>query len=86
VVTQHRFQLSNNNLVGWFIRGLHFEYKLNAGKNGKVTSFTVEARLKAYGVAGVSSYLALRPLINLRAAASATRWTSTLRRKTCRLL
>ena len=39
--------------------GYDFEYKLDARKNGKLTGFTVEARPRPYGVAGVRSYLAV---------------------------
>lgn len=41
------------------VGGYDFEYKFNAGKNGKITGFTVEARPKPYGAAGVRSYLAV---------------------------
>lgn len=39
--------------------GYDFEYNFNAGKNGKIIGFTIEARPQPYGVAGVRSYLAV---------------------------
>lgn len=42
--------------------GYDFEYNFNAGKNGKITGFTVEARPAPYGVAGVRSYLAVETI------------------------
>lgn len=59
-VGKHTFQVSTNNIGAWLGLGAYdFEYKLNTGKNGKITGFTVEARPKPYGVAGVRSYLAV---------------------------
>lgn len=60
LVGKHAFQVSTNNVAAWLGLGSYdFEYKLNAGKSRKVNSFTVEARPKRYGVAGVRSYLAV---------------------------
>jgi hypothetical protein len=63
LVAKHTYQLSTNNIGAWLGLGVYnFEYNLNTGKSGKITSFTVEARPKPYGVAGVRSYLAVETI------------------------
>jgi hypothetical protein len=63
LVAKHTYQLSTNNIGAYLGLGVYnFEYNLNTGKSGEVTSFTVEARPKPYGVAGVRSYLAVETI------------------------